>query len=89
MVGFEVLLNGERLCVAGLNTPGVLEVLMKHVSRGNRPEHDSTWLAVEGFLDNEPVTWTNLKPGRTLQPGDTVQIRVLEAPDFEVPLRRS
>lgn len=85
MIGFEVSVNGDIVTRAGLESPGVLEVSLKHALRGGPVEHDNLSLTIEGFVENESVTWTGHKPGKRLSPGDVLEIRIFEAPNFDKP----
>ncbi len=85
MVAFEVSINGDIVTRAGLQSPGTLEISLKHTLRGGPVEHDNLSLTVEGFVENEAVTWTGPKPGKRLSPGDVLQIRIFEAPTLDEP----
>jgi hypothetical protein len=83
MRGFEVYLNGKRLCVAGIGDDGVLTAILDHVARGGR--HD-LHLRVGGLLSStkEHVTWQS----RQLKSGDQVRVKVVEAATIDEPAKR-
>jgi hypothetical protein len=71
MRAFEVLLNGKKLCVAGIGNDGYISAYITHVSEGNK-----TWIDMVG-LDNAKkkyVRWTRTD----LQIGDEVLLKVVD-----------
>lgn len=82
MRAFEVYLNDEKLCVAGVGEYGVLTAIVDYV--GNR--ENETSLHVGGLITprNEHVRWRN----RLLQVGDEVRIRIVDAKSIDRPTKR-
>jgi hypothetical protein len=92
MRGFEVEVNGERYCLAGVGDVGALSAFVTYVGvRGSEGEAmvGPTYLSVSGFSgsvdDQRHVHW---REGiRPLGPGDVITVRVVdvESPDPGVP----
>jgi hypothetical protein len=80
---FEVFLNGERLCVAGIDGDGVLSAILTSVRVKAR---DELGLAVGGFVSatREQVNWTRVD----LKVGDEVRVRILESASADEPETR-
>jgi hypothetical protein len=83
MRAFEVYINGERLCLAGVNNASVFTAIIEYA--GQDEEH--THLHVGGLLipEQEDVAWQD----RSLSVGDDVRIRVLESDRVDAPTERS
>jgi len=83
MRAFDVLLNGKRLCVAGVGDNGVLSTIVNHVAGFGR---DEVSLRVGGLASatEEHVTWRAL----TLRVGDEVTVRIIEADSVDKPRSR-
>jgi hypothetical protein len=89
---FEVELNGERYCLAGVGDVGALSAFVTYVGvRGSEgePVIGPTYLSVSGFSgsveDQQHVHW---REGiRPLGPGDVITVRVVDAerPDPAMP----
>ncbi|HET8921524.1 MAG TPA: hypothetical protein VFN26_00860 [Candidatus Acidoferrum sp.] len=79
---FEVFLNEQRLCVAGITGDGVMSIILDSVTGPNR---DELFLRVGGLQGStkEHVRWQE----RELKVGDNVRIRVAEAESFDPPTR--
>ena len=96
---YEILVNGERVSVAGVNEYGVLSGIVSWVKRS--PANITAELrARKGFDEAEflkevcEVTVTGLDSSnkhhfewaqRALEPGDEVTIRILPQGEFDVP----
>jgi hypothetical protein len=80
---FEVSLNGERLCVAGIDGDGVLNAMVDHVKINAR---DDLRLRVGGLVSatEEHLTWAQAG----LKVGDEVRVRILEFDSVDEPKRR-
>src|SRR4051812_41960704 len=84
MTAFEVSVNGEPLCVAGIPGDCVLDVIINHVKRNlDRDELD---LHVGGLVSpiGEHVDWANIE----LNTGDEVRVRVVESDWADEPKKR-
>tara|TARA_B100001989_G_scaffold213452_1_gene163407 strand:- start:1870 stop:2661 length:792 start_codon:yes stop_codon:yes gene_type:complete len=83
LVRFEILLNGEVVCVSGVFGHGVLSNIVTYVER--QEEHPECTLSVGGLGtyegEHRHVGWAE----RELHEGDEVTIRVLPAGEFEQP----
>src|SRR5260370_14836191 len=85
MRAFEVFLNGERFCLAGIAGRCVLTVIIDHV-KGKIDPVDDVDLHVGGLISDtdEHVNW-----GRTqLSTGDEVRVRIIESDSADEPIRR-
>ena len=82
MRAFEIYINGERLCLAGVSNAGIFTTIMEY--QGGAEEH--LQLDVGGLLipEQEYVTWQN----RSLSVGDDVRIRILESDKVDAPTDR-
>jgi hypothetical protein len=83
MVAYEVFVNGNRLCTAGIDGDGVLTAMLDY-GRGKRIDH--LHLTVGGLVSStrEHLTW----PGTFLKLGDEVRAKVVDAPSVDEPERR-
>ncbi|HEX2747197.1 MAG TPA: hypothetical protein VHM91_04290 [Verrucomicrobiales bacterium] len=88
--GFEILLNGAKLCTAGIGEEGGLTVFVncRECRVIDGAARDSMSLSVGGFISRtkQHLGW----PGRDLRLDDEVIIRVVQtsAPDKPVKKRR-
>lgn len=82
MRAFEVFLNGERLCVAGIGNDGVLTTIIDYVVNHGQRLH----LHVGGLLlpEGEHVRWV----GRPLRIGDKVEVKIVECDTVNKPRKR-
>lgn len=78
MIAFEVWVNGEKKCTAGVGDEGVLTVIV------NGPDHPH--LSVGGLSGEEHLRW--LKRGFMLKVGDEVTVRVVETEAVDEPVDR-
>src|SRR5260370_36344 len=84
MNAFEVFLNGERLCLAGIDGNCVLSTVIDHVNKAEA--RDELDLYVGGLVSDtgEHVNW-----GRTqLNTGDEVRVRIIESDSADEPIER-
>ena len=70
MIGFEVTLNGRRLCIAGAKQANVLTAILSFVEKRNELE-----LEIGGLADEAHLKWPS--PGR-LSLGDEITVRIVE-----------
>jgi hypothetical protein len=84
MRAFEIRLNGEKLCLAGIGDDGVLSAIVNWVT-GRQAAY--LFLHVGGLVSpvDEHVTWIRQKK---LNVGDSVQIKIVEASSVDVPVKR-
>jgi hypothetical protein len=82
MRAYEIILNGKRLCVAGIDGDGVLTAILTHVGK-------EEYFDVGGLVSatHEHLIWAD----RRLKVGDEVRLRVLESVSSDPPkkVRRS
>lgn len=81
--GFEVQVNGEQLCKAGIDTDRhVVTCILDALRRLN--ESDELWLTVSGLnsVTGEYLEWVK----KELKDGDTITIKVITG-DFTPPCR--
>ena len=89
MLAFEVHLNGNKKCVAGIGEPGVLTTTLTWVlgqPKGRRKSGEDMWLHVGGLISRnyEFVDWFQRKVRR----GDEVVIRIVEVGAADAPRKR-
>ncbi len=82
MRAFEVWVNGEKLCLAGIGDDGVLTTIV-HLAA--RPGEGGFFLQVGGLTGQtkEHVNWINQKP---LTVGDNVQVKIVETDAADKPI---
>lgn len=99
MISFEVKINGEKVCIAGIEHEfGALATILSWVSRDLRdfPEESRSRVPQEelkfdvsgtiayGKNDDENLRWVH----RSLSPGDEINIKILESAHFDEPKSR-
>jgi hypothetical protein len=87
MICFEVIINGEKVCTAGANERGGLFALFSYVRRvaeeNEEEPSNKPYFKVSAHNIGVRSEWT----GGILEIGDEVTIRVLEANEFDPPVR--
>ena len=80
MICFEIFVNGERLCLAGVE-PGVLAAHVTSWQGGSTTEREPvTHLHVSGVTEKKRFDWTESGSEESLlKVGDEVTIRIVEA----------
>ena len=80
MHAFRILLNGKRICVAGIGDDGVLSTTITYVPFRKRRE---TRLHVGGLVlpQNEHVRWNQVN----LHTGDEVRLKIIESKVVDKP----
>ncbi len=80
MRAFRVEVNGKRICLAGVEKPGVLTAIAAYVEGERGTDLD---LSVGGLLTatNEHVSWAR----RKLKNGDKIAITIIEASSVDKP----
>ena len=88
-LGFEVAVNGARLCTASAGETGVLSAIVTWVQRSapDVPEPSELSLAIGGLANDTHLDWAR----RKLAVGDEVFVKIVETdhPDPPVHERRS
>lgn len=91
MIAFEVRVNDELICTAGVEDFGVLTAIVSWVRRrpeksldGNTDEEELT--AEIGGLNSldENLTWLS----QALKAGDSISLRVVNADKVDAPIRK-
>jgi hypothetical protein len=86
MLAFEIYLNGQKLCRAGIGDSGVLSAIVAaRMATGIRNE--SLFLNIGGLINPEGkhVSWIDQKG---LAVGDKIQINIVEADSVDEHQRR-
>lgn len=90
-VRFEVIRNGERLCVAGINGDGVLGVDVGYINRDSDERPPDYRLHVGGLGYYHPSDGTKhhvrWKTPDNLNVGDEITIRILPGGEFDDPVQ--
>jgi hypothetical protein len=81
MRAFEILLNGEKLCRAGVANDGVVSAIVNSLPRHGSEECHITVGGINS-RDQEYLKWVRHK---TLSVGDRLQIEVIEAAEVDEP----
>ena len=82
MRAFEIYVNGERVCLAGVTDRSVLTTIIDYSGRDREPLH----LHVGGLLipQEEHVRWQD----RDLDVGDEIRVRIVETDEVDPPAKR-
>jgi hypothetical protein len=85
MIAFEVVVDGQRICLAGIGEDGVLTAIIHWIS--DLPPEEATFLSVSGMESQrgEMLDW-QVPP---LAIGSEVLVRVTEAAESDPPGKRS
>ena len=85
MKAFEVFLNGDRLCLAGIAGRCVVTAIIGHV-KGKVDPVDDLYLHVGGLISDtdEHVTWSSPQ----LNTNDEVRVRIIESDTADEPTKR-
>src|SRR5260370_37957181 len=85
MKAYEVFLNGDRLCLAGIAGNGILNVMITHLKRdGDRDEVHLYVGGRKGLISGEHVAWTTTQ----LSKDDEVRVRIIESDWDDEPTKR-
>ena len=84
MRAFEVSVNGEKLCVAGIGDDGVLTTIVHWAAR---QDEGGFFLQVGALISQtkEHTNWINQKP---LTVGDNVQVKIIETDVADKPVEQ-
>ena|ERR1035438_7757026 len=84
MRAFEVSVNGEKLCVAGIGDDGVLTSIVSWVARHGDGD---LMLSVGGLYSQteEHVNWISHRP---LSVGDEIHVTIIETDSVDTPARK-
>ena len=84
MLGMQIVLNGTRLCVAGLDDEGVTAVVDLHAWRLPDGNYPPSTLQVFAIKDFDRLEW---RGAEKLQAGDEIVIRVVDVSEVDQPTR--
>jgi hypothetical protein len=80
MIAFEIYLNGQKLCRAGISDSGVLSAIVNWsvATMASGTRNEGLFLNLGGLVNPEGkhVSWINQKP---LAVGDRIQVSIVEA----------
>lgn len=79
MICFEVWVNGEKVCLAGVSESDVLTCIVDGERRGLKSN-----LHVGGLVKDEHVRWTQKR--HSLEVGDEVIIKIVESDKADEPI---
>jgi hypothetical protein len=87
MICFEVRVNGEPLCTAGVDNAAVLTAILSwaHHSPGGRPYFQVGGLTGGAEEEQEFIDWVE---NQDLSPGDEITIRIVEQAWADPPVKR-
>src|ERR1700757_2336447 len=89
MIAFEIQLNNQKLCRAGIGDSGVLSAIVTRAATttATGTRNESLFLDVGGLItpEGKHVSWINQK---TLVVGDEIQISIVEAGSVDEHRRR-
>jgi hypothetical protein len=94
---FEVKVNGEKLCTAGIGDDGVLTTVVSFAKRSNSTDEtaqdsdnpERLHLRVSGVAGPEPGVMEHLEwLDQSLSVGDEITIRIVETPECDKPNNR-
>ncbi len=85
MVAFEVSINGKRVCSAGIEADGVLDLTLVYSKRAETVP--PIWFSLGALTDEEHLDWITGR-ARVLKLGDTLEVRVVEAEAVDPPKGR-
>jgi hypothetical protein len=94
MIGFDIVVNGTKVCVAGIGAPGDLQVNAIWVLRHSQEDltgtpgtgDETVGLSVGGqaYAVAEYLSW----PYTALKVGDEIMLRVVDRESFDPPTKR-
>jgi hypothetical protein len=83
---FEILKNGERVCVSGINGDGVLSVGLSYVKHADQEGAYDLHIGGLGMFDGSQDRQAHAAwPAPRVSPGDEITIRVLPPGEFDEP----
>lgn len=87
MTAFEVFVNGTRLCLAGVDGPGVLTAILTRVEGRNPGETEDDRLGLSvGGLDSSSDRHLSWLASHAVTTGDEVLLRVVQADAVDTPV---
>ena len=83
MLAYEVFLNGDRLCVSGIEGDGVMNAMLSY-GKGKRVDHLHLTVGGLANITEETLQWVCAD----LKLGDEITINVIDAASVDEPLTR-
>jgi len=80
MRAFNVLLNGKKLCLAGVHETGVLSTMVVWTKRDG---NEKLFMEVGGLAQEENRKWIKQ---RHLRVGDEIRIKIVQAKSVDKPI---
>src|SRR5262249_39004441 len=89
MIAFEVHLNGEKLCTAGIGDLGVLTAMLdwtrvRKIVTKDTPESLTLWVTGMNSSTAEFPRWLN----RPVSVGDEIRIRIVNTESIDEPVHK-
>jgi hypothetical protein len=86
MICFEVYINGQKVCLAGIGNDGVLAVMATFIASS---ESQRTDFRVGGLIKVDAETQQQIEwLDRELKVGDDVTIKIVEAETYDAPMNQ-
>lgn len=91
MIAFEICLNGEKICVAGIGSHGVLSQTLTWHQRepktdsGEKSQSPKPHFHIGGLVNQEHVDWISLQ---AVNVGDELNIKIVEVESADEPVHR-
>jgi len=87
---FEILKNGERVCVAGIDGDGVLSCIVNYVKGSDEEGTHDLNIGGIGIFDSSRNSRNHaVWPAPKISPGDEITIRILPPGAFDLPFGMS
>lgn len=84
---FEILKNGKRVCISGINGDGVLSVGLSYVKHADQEGAHNLHIGGLGMFDGSQQRQVHAAwPAPLISPGDEITIRLLPPGVFDEPL---
>jgi hypothetical protein len=83
MLAYEVFLNGDRLCLSGIDGDGVLNAMLSY-GKGKKVDHLHLTVGGLASISKETLQWAYAD----LKVGDELKINVLDAESVDEPTTR-
>ena len=80
MISFNVSLNGNKLCLAGIGKRGVLSTILSWAAS---EQGEDLFLHVGGLANEEHIDWIDQKH---LQVGDEIRVEICDAESVDDPI---
>ena len=84
MICFEVYINGQKVCLAGIGNDGVLSIMTTFIASGESQRTDfrvGVLIKIDAETQQQ-VEWLD----RELKVGDEITIKIVEAENYDAPM---